>query len=99
MSSSEKANEFTEDIVPARRATLPVFQEPFDEKRYRERTRALLAGALCAVLTIVLLIVVIRAVLIMRTTKEATELLGVVLAPLVGLVGAATGFYYGGKSN
>ena len=33
------------------------------------------------------------------TVPDVKALLEVVLAPVVGLVGAVTGFYYGGKSN
>jgi hypothetical protein len=58
----------------------------------REWTRAALAGGLMTLLAAVMLII-----LLMKPTQEAKDLLGVVLAPLVGLVGAATGFYYGGK--
>jgi hypothetical protein len=50
-------------------------------------------------LAVVLLAVVIRSIWMIIDVKGATDLLGVVLAPLVGLVGAATGFYYGGKER
>jgi hypothetical protein len=36
---------------------------------------------------------------LITTMQEMTDLLAVLLAPFVGLVGAATGFYYGTKDR
>jgi hypothetical protein len=58
-----------------------------------------LAVGLTVLLAVVLLAVVIRSLWMIIDVKGATDLLGVVLAPLVGLVGAATGFCYGGKER
>lgn len=71
--------------------------KPFDSARWRELTRAALAGALTLLLAVALLMVVWAVVYHGYSTQDASDLLCVVLAPLVGLVGAATGFYYGGK--
>jgi hypothetical protein len=46
-----------------------------------------------------LLATVLLLVLVTKSATDAKDLLGVVLAPLVGLVGAATGFYYAGRDK
>jgi hypothetical protein len=60
-----------------------------------ERTRALLAYLLLALLSAViatlLLLVAVRRI----TTEEFGTIAGVLIAPVVGLLGAATGYYYG----
>jgi hypothetical protein len=62
--------------------------------RWREAIRAGLAIGLLLLLSAVVLIIVLN-----KSATEAKDLLGSLLAPLVGLVGAATGFYYGGKEK
>lgn len=81
--------EFKEEEEP-KPGTLVVSVGPLESRR--EWTRAALAGGLMTLLAAVILII-----LLTRPAQEAKDLLGVVIAPLVGLVGAATGFYYGGK--
>lgn len=61
---------------------------------WRELTRAGLAMSLMALLGAAVLIILLG-----KTAEEAKELFGQVLAPLIGLVGAATGFYYGGEKK
>lgn len=90
--------EFEEHETPRKGAAFPP-QEPFNPEKFRERTRAWLAGGLTALLAAVVLILLIALVIGAYATKDAVDLLGVLLSPLVALVGAATGFYYGGKSK
>jgi hypothetical protein len=96
--AADKA-EFTENTAPEPTGNPPpVVPESLDEKtRGRERARAWIAKSLCYLLAATLLIIVIRSCWLLKTIKDATDLLGVILSPLIGLVGAATGFYYGGK--
>jgi hypothetical protein len=89
--------EFFEDEVPrpGSQPTSPVsLVEIRPPEWWRELTRAGLAIGLMFLLAAVMLIIVLK-----KPAGEAKELLGVVLAPLVGLVGAATGFYYGGEKK
>ena len=88
------AGEFEEDEIPRQGAALP---PGFNAEHYRERARAWLAGALTALLAVVVGTIVLGVVFGGYPTLEAVDLLGVLLSPLVALVGAATGFYYGGK--
>jgi hypothetical protein len=63
---------------------------------------AMIAAILLVVLlAVVMLVVTFKGLAKMQTVKDVTDFLGVILSPLVGLVGAATGFYYagGGKKD
>jgi hypothetical protein len=82
--------EFKEEEAP-KPGTIVVSVGPLESRR--EWTRAVLAGGLMALLAAAMLII-----LLTKPVQEEKDLLGVVIAPLVGLVGAATGFYYGGKN-
>lgn len=90
---TDASGEFKEQEVPepGTRDTVETGPlEPLESRR--EWTRAALASGLMALLAAVILII-----LLTKSAQDAKELLGLVMAPLVGLVGAATGFYYGGK--
>jgi len=110
VSAHSSDDPLTEDVPPGRglsvRAELAEDASPEEGPSVRltsiedarEKTRARLAVALIALLAITVLTIVVATVATSHyTVAEAVDLLGVVLAPLVGLVGAATGFYYGGK--
>ncbi len=62
-----------------------------------EDTRARLAFSLLGLLTAVLLLLFVLLFVHTITAAQFTQLAGVLLAPLVGLVAAATGYYYGGE--
>jgi len=83
--------EFIESIPPN-----PGVAFDFNPGKTRERTRAWLAAVLAVLLFAVVIITLIAVVAASYPTEEAVKLLGVLLSPLVGLVGAATGFYYAG---
>lgn len=72
---------------------------PYDPAKTREWTRVFLSGTLVFILAIVVI-----APLIMLWGKWATitdlkELLTILVSPVVALVGAAVGFYFGEKSK
>jgi hypothetical protein len=90
--------EFEENEPPQKGPALP-FREPYNLDKTRERARAYLASSLTLLLATVVLILVVAVTARSYPTKEAVDLLGVLLSPLVALVGAATGFYYGGKTK
>jgi hypothetical protein len=62
-----------------------------------EDTRARLAFSLLALLSLVLVLLFVLLFIHTISTQEFTQLAGLLLAPLVGLVAAATGYYYGGE--
>jgi hypothetical protein len=88
--------EFQEDREPTAREGVLKIEHI---NRMRELIRAGLAIALTLLMAAVVLIIIIACVHSNYSANAAKDLLGVVLAPLVGLVGAATGFYYGGKER
>ncbi len=63
----------------------------------RETTRAWLAGGLTALLATVVLLITAGLIFWDLPSQDAQDMLSLLLAPLVGLVAAATGFYYGQK--
>jgi len=78
--------------------TIPVpgaFKPTFDPTKAREKARARIAFALIALLAVTLLGVLFATLFQGFPTADAGDLFNSVLAPLIGLVGAATGFYYG----
>lgn len=89
-----------------------VAEKPYDPVRERENIRGKIAtrlvGTLVLVIGMVVAIGVVTAMLCgysgkcVATTVElraARAIVELVLTPLVGLVGAVTGFYYGEKSG
>jgi hypothetical protein len=60
-----------------------------------EDTRARIAFVLLAILAGILVFLMSLLAFGRVSTEELVKLLGVLLAPIVGLVGAATGYYYG----
>ena len=93
--SVKSGGEFEEDVHPA--APAPVVR--FSVDQHRETTRKNLAFSLVALVAILLLTVLGKSLWLMKTMQDMTDLLAVLLAPFVGLVGAATGFYYGTKDK
>ena len=89
-----RESEFVENEVP--RAGTPVTVVPYDPGRTREWIRGGLALGLAGLMAAVILMVVWATLFHAYDTKSARDLIGLVLTPLIGLVGAATGFYYGG---
>ncbi|GAA4986396.1 hypothetical protein WHI96_27435 [Pseudonocardia tropica] len=94
-------SEFVEENdVPGNAEAGPVFVESkFTVERWREIARSGLAALLFLLLSATVLTICIRAIILATTVKELSDLLGILLAPLVGLVGAATGFYYGNQGR
>jgi hypothetical protein len=73
--------------------------EPYDPAPEREQMRGCLAAGLVALLF--LIVIGSLAALESRgpTVRELLDWVAVVLGPVVGLVGAVTGFYFGTKSR
>jgi hypothetical protein len=68
---------------------------PFEERHRRvEGTRSRLAYSLVGLLGIVLLLLFGLLAFDRIETRELLDIAGIMLAPLVGLVGSATGYYY-----
>lgn len=76
-----------------------VSTRPFDPERDRERLRGTIALILLVILGLVLIATYAGVLSSAISVEQARELLALTLSPIVGLVGAATGFYYGGGSN
>lgn len=69
---------------------------PYNLDRHRENTRGMIALTLVGLLAAVLLLSMGGLIWGNTEMKELKELLTIILGPLVALVGAATGFYFGG---
>jgi hypothetical protein len=91
-------------VVPrafSTQASPPAFtmSEPKDLEPGRDRVRQALAYGLLALLAATVIYVLLLLQWGRITIAGAKELFGSVLAPLVALVGAATGFYFGESSR
>jgi hypothetical protein len=96
---------------PATPSTSKFVEKPYDPAPDRENVRGTIALALVSTLVGVIGVVVLAGLLIETAcyskdacTPETIELktiskmLELILTPLIGLVGAVTGFYFGEKS-
>jgi uncharacterized membrane protein len=85
-----------ENFAPAPGAQT-VVKQPFDPGKWREGARVGIAVGLLGLLALTVLLVVIATLFFHFPAEDADGLFCALLSPLVGLVGAATGFYYGGR--
>lgn len=83
-----------EPRVPSSLSNIPAV--PFDRSRFREYARLSLASALilCIIFQIGFLYV---SFLYGKNTQDIKDLGEVLFAPIVGLVGAVVGFYFGAE--
>lgn len=72
-------------------------EAPYDPDPERERMRGWIAIGLLALLSFVVISSLITVAARWAPTEDVVRVLGLLFAPLVGLVGAATGFYYGSR--
>ena len=70
---------------------------PYNADQDRERIRGIVALSLVALLAVVVICSFIGLATGSTPMGDLKELLTIILGPLVALVGAATGFYFGGK--
>lgn len=107
VTSPARHAEFPDDrgLAPARSLELPDDRglaparedRPYRPDRERERIRGWLALALACMLAAVLLVSWGAFAVGTRSVDEIADMLQATLAPLIGLVGAATGFYFGDR--
>src|SRR5262249_46806329 len=84
--------------VPADTTLHRIERRPFDPEPQRERMRGWLAGGLLGMLAMVLFFSFVS--LWAKIGKEELQtVLTIVVGPLVALVSAATGFYFGSNAN
>jgi hypothetical protein len=72
---------------------------PYDPTRARERMRGAIAIVLLSILGAVVLFAFAALWSARVTIDDLRTLLEILFAPLVGLVGAVTGFYYGSRAR
>ncbi len=77
----------------------PPETKPATIEEKQEKTRGAIAGALVALLFIIIIASFAAVWLKVQTVAEVKALLEVILAPVVALVGSATGFYFGGRKK
>ena len=87
-----------EDTGPPERDLVPP-TTPYNPERTREFMRGLLAFTLVGILGFLAIVALLSLWFSKATPDDLQTVLGVVFTPIVGLVGAATGFYYGGRNS
>ncbi len=88
----------TESAPPPKPAYTPE-TTPYDPARQREHVRAGIAYLLIGLLVGIIVLSFLMLILACRSFEEVKGMLELLLAPIVGLVGAVTGFYYGEKAK
>lgn len=74
--------------------------EPYDPRRDQEKVRGWFAYIVLAMFVFVVLTAMASAIFASKDAwAQVAAALGLILSPVVGLVGAVTGFYYGEKSG
>lgn len=77
-----------------------ITEEPYDPTKDREKTRGYIAFTLIYFLGFIIFASFLFAICLgsdKRQFANLKELLDITLSPIIGLVGAATGFYFGEK--
>jgi len=77
----------------------PPSNKPWDPEPGREKLRGYLAGGLVVLLAGVIAAAWVTLWLRIAPSSEVKDLLGIMLTPVVALVGSAVGFYFGGKAS
>ena len=77
----------------------PPIDQPYDPSQTREWLRGALAGGLLVLLAFMIVGSFVSLWFNWASSAEVEKILTHALAPIVGLVGAATGFYYGGRAG
>ena len=77
----------------------PITGEAWNANKHLATSRRFIAHWLLAMLSGVLLVSWLTVVLGLAAFEDVQALMTIVFAPMIGLVGAATGFYFGEKST
>jgi hypothetical protein len=98
--ASNEALDLTADAAPATMAfDQPPPAIPYDPRRQRESIRGVVAALLLGLLCFIVIASFLSYWLDVVEQDALEGLLTIIFAPVIGLVGAATGFYFGGSSD
>jgi len=78
---------------------ISIGKAPYEPTRDRERVRGLLAAALIGLLSIVIIGLFVAVLAGRLTIAELGQLAAVTISPIVGLLGAVLGFYFGEQAR
>jgi hypothetical protein len=77
----------------------PATGDPWNPDRHLATSRRFIAHWLLAILSGVLLLAWLTLLLDLIAFQDVQQLMTIMFAPIIGLVGAATGFYFGERSS
>ena len=71
---------------------------PFSIAKEQEKVRGLIAQGLIVLLAVIILFAFISLWVFRGTFDDLEKLMTIIFGPVIALVGAATGYYFGGKT-
>ncbi len=88
-----------EETVAAQDETKPIEEKEYDSRPQEDSARRRIAYILLGLLGFVLGWALLTVSIVPESVYDVTDVLQIVLGPIIALVSAATGFYFGSKSN
>ena len=89
----------SQDLGRASGGVSPPSTAPFDPSPEREKIRGYIALGLVILLAIVVLVPLIALVICREIDGQLEKVIQLLMSPLVGIVGAVIGFYFGGRDK
>jgi uncharacterized membrane protein len=96
---ADKLDEERQTVAHAQFEPVKVGVEPYDSRRHEDQARRNIAYLLISLLIAICIASFVLVIGWPQTLDKVVQLIQIVLSPIVALVSAATGFYYGTKSK
>lgn len=95
---SRKEEDLSNEDLPTSTGESEFETEPYDPRPGEDEARKYMAYALLSLLSFIIVYILVGVVCDWLEIEDAKSLLQLILSPVIALVSAATGFYYGAKT-